>query len=161
MRIRKIWELLKNFKNNCKFRGWTTSKNEDWVKIGNKYHNFILINTLYPSTFKRITSSRKCAIREGVSYRVVETEYLAWLLSNSPDQSIWELIYEDPEILNRTAIYDLSPIPKGKPFCLKINETKSPVFQEFEKFLEKNGIELKPIHSNEKIKEYASILPKH
>lgn len=150
MSLKKIWELLIKFKKNCESRGWRTSENEDWVEINNEYHNFVLVNNLYPSTFKRITFNRKFAIREGIAYRVVETHYMAWLLSSSPDKSLWGLLSENPEILTKTAIYDLSPVLKGKPLCLKINETKSPVFQEFEKFLKENGIEMKPIRSNEK-----------
>jgi hypothetical protein len=35
----------------------------------------------------------------------------------------------------------------GKPLCLKLNETDSTVFKEFEKFLEKElGVEVKPVH---------------
>jgi len=65
----------------------------------------------------------------------------------------------NPEMLERTAIYDLSPLLKGENFCLKINKTESPVFQEFEKFLEQNGIQLKPIvNSEEKLGEYAVAL---
>jgi hypothetical protein len=152
MSLKKIWELLKRFKKQCNCLGWKTSENEDWVEINNKYHNFVLVNTLYPSTFERITSNRKCAIRDGISYRVVETDYMAWLLSSSPDKSLWKLISENPEILTKTAIYDLSPILKGKSFCLKLNQTKSPVFQEFEKFLQENGIETRPLRSNEEHK---------
>ena len=159
MKIRKIWELLERFKNNCKSKGWKTSKNEDWVETENEYHNFVLVRSLHPSSFTRITSARRCAVREGVSYKVVEVRYLAWLLSNAPDKSLWAVLSENPEMLERTAIYDLSPLLKGENFCLKINKTESPVFQEFEKFLEQNGIQLKPIgNSEEKLGEYAVAL---
>jgi len=161
MSLQKIWKLLNSFKDSCRSRGWVTSKSEDWVKIGDKYHNFVLVHSAYPSTFKRITFNRKFAIREGVSYRVVETEYLAWVLSTSPDQSLWDFIYENPEILIRTAVYDLSPIPKGKPLCLKLNATKSAVFKEFENFLQKRGVKLKPFPSMQKQKDYTVVLPQH
>ena len=53
---------------------------------------------------------------------------------------------KSPNLLRRVAIYDLSHVYKGEKFCLKINETESPVFKEFERFLsEKYKIEFKPI----------------
>lgn len=159
MKTRKIWKLLERFKKNCKSKGWKTSENEDWVEIENKYHNFLLVKSLHPSSFIRITSTRKCAVREGVSYRVVETDYLAWLLSNAPEKSLWKVLSENPEMLERTAIYDLSPLLKGEALCLKLNRTESRVFQEFERFLEENGINLKPIiNSEKKLGEYAVAL---
>jgi len=53
-----------------------------------------------------------------------------------------ESVKENTELLRRTAIYDLSWAYSGKPLCLKLNETDSQVFKEFENFLEKLGVEV-------------------
>jgi len=47
------------------------------------------------------------------------------------------VITENPALLKTNAIYDLSEVYSGTPICLKLNETDSEVFKEFEKFLEK------------------------
>lgn len=54
---------------------------------------------------------------------------------------------ENPELSKRTAIYDLSWVYEGKLICLKLNETDSIVFREFERFLEERwGVELIPAY---------------
>ena len=146
MRIPKVWELLNGFKNQCQLRGWKTSEHEDWVKIDDEYHNFLWTQTVHPSTFEKIASNHKCAIRKGVSYQVVEVSYTAWLFPQSPPESLLETVKENPELSRRTAIYDLSWVYTGKPFCLKLNETESMAFREFERFLNKKwGIKVKPV----------------
>jgi len=144
--IPKVWELLDGFKGQCQLRGWKISEHEDWVKIGDEYHNFLWIQSVHPSTFEKIASNHKCAIRKGVSYQVVDVSYTAWLFPQAPPEGLLETVKENPELSRRTAIYDLSWIYTGKPLCLKLNETKSMVFQEFERFLkEKLGVEVKPV----------------
>ena len=146
--IAKIWELLRDFKDLCKSRGWEISEHEDWVKTGDdEYHNFLWIQTVHPSTFEKIAVNHKCAIRKGVSYQVVDVSYTAWLFPQSPPENLMQTVKEKPELSRRTAIYDLSLAYAGKPLCLKLNETDSTVFKEFEKFLEKElGVEVKPVH---------------
>ncbi|KPV64320.1 MAG: hypothetical protein AOA66_0280 [Candidatus Bathyarchaeota archaeon BA2] len=145
--IPKIWELLEGFKDQCQLRGWKTSEHEDWVKIGDEYHNFLWTQTVHPSTFKKIAVNHKCAIRKGVSYRVVDISYTAWLFTQGPSEELLETVKENPELSRRTAIYDLSWMYTGKPFCSKLNETKSMAFQEFEKFLEEKWkVKVKPVH---------------
>ena len=52
---------------------------------------------------------------------------------------------EDPEILKKNALYDLSHVYENG-VCEKINQTPSPVFKDFERFLtEELGITLMPI----------------
>jgi hypothetical protein len=149
MKTSKVWEILRKFKELCRFRGWKTSESEDWVETDNKYHNFLLTRNIHPSSFKSIAANRKCVVREGLSYRVVEASYMAWLFSETPPENLANLFLENPEFSKRVALYDLSPLTEGKNTCVKLNYTDSPVFQEFEKFLEKNlGV---------KIEQYANL----
>jgi len=146
-RIPKIWELLDRFKGQCQLRGWKTSEHEDWVRTGDdEYHNFLWIQTVHPSTFEKIAINHKCAVRKGVSYQVVDVSYTAWLFPQSPPEGLMQMVKENPKLLRRTAIYDLSWAYSGKPLCLKLNETASTVFKEFEKFLEELGVAVKPVH---------------
>ena len=146
LHIPKVWELLDSFKGQCQLRGWKTSEHEDWVKIDDEYHNFLWTQTVHLSTFKRIAVNHKCAIRKGVSYQVVDVFCTAWLFPQGPPEGLVQTVKEDPELSRRTAIYDLSWIYAGKPLCLKLNETKSMVFQEFERFMKKKwGVEIRPV----------------
>jgi hypothetical protein len=157
MKISKIWRILKRFKDSCKFRGWKISENEDWIEVEDKYHNFLLARNVHPSSFKSILTNRKCIIREGLSYRVVEASYTAWLLSEAPLKTLVKEISENPDFHDKIALYDLSPLFEGKNFCIRLNYTDSPVFQEFENFLKnKLKVKLKTIpNPDSKRKDYA------
>jgi hypothetical protein len=133
----QIFEIIQRFKVECEMKGWKTSENEDWVKIHNKYHNFICTRTIHLSTFKTIAKAHKCALREGASYRVIDVSYSAWLFSEPLAEEIVHMVVEDPHIAERTALYDLSDVHLNKPICIKLNKTDSAVFQEFENFLQK------------------------
>ena len=147
MSIPKVWELLKHFKDRCQSRGWKTSKHEDWVKIDDDYHNFLWIRTIHPSTFEKVAINRKCVIQQGLSYKVVDVSYTAWLFPRTPPEELLQRVANNPELSRRTAIYDLSWAYEGKPVCVKLNMTESPVFREFENFLvDRCGVELKPAH---------------
>lgn len=145
--IPKVWKLLDLFKDQCQLKGWKSSEHEDWVKTGDEeYHNFLWIQTVHPSTFEKIAVNHKCAIRKGISYQVVDVSYTAWLFPQSPPENLMQMVNENPELSRRTAIYDLSLAYAGKPLCLKLNETDSTVFKEFEKFLQEElGVEIKPV----------------
>ena len=146
--IPRVWEILRRFKRECQSRGWSTSEDEDWINLNQQYHNFLWARTIHPSTFKKVASARKCAVRKGVSYQVVDIAYTAWLFPETLPDELVRAVAANPELSKRTAIYDLSWAYTGKPVCLRLNETDSPVFREFESFLEKKwGVELKPIHS--------------
>jgi hypothetical protein len=80
-------------------------------------------------------SNRKCVVKEGLSYRVVDASYTAWLLSEAPSENLVKAIFENPDFSKRIALYDLSPMLEGKNLCVKLNFTDSPVFHEFESFL--------------------------
>jgi hypothetical protein len=135
--VPKVWELLEKFKNKCKSRGWEISEYGDWVKKGDKYHNFLWTRTIHQSTFEKVVTGRRFAVREGLSYHIVDLSYAAWMFPEAPPKKLMRMITENSELSKRIAIYDLSWAYAGKPVCLKLNETDSPVFQEFEKFLEK------------------------
>jgi hypothetical protein len=142
MKMPKVWEIVKKFKDSCKFRGWKTSESEDWIEIDDKYHNFLLARNVHPSSFKRIVSNRKCVVREGLSYHVVEASYTAWLFSETPAETLVKTIFENPAFYKKIALYDLSQLLEGKNLCVKMNYTDSSVFQEFENFL-KNELKAK------------------
>ena len=145
--IPKVWKLLDLFKDQCQLKGWKSSEHEDWVKTGDEeYHNFLWIQTVHPSTFEKIAVNHKCAIRKGISYQVVDVSYTAWLFPQSPPENLMQMVNENPELSRRTAIYNLSLAHVDKPLCLKLNETDSTVFKEFEKFLQEElGVEIKPV----------------
>lgn len=146
----KVWEILKKFKDFCKFHGWKTSESYDWVEINDKYHNFLWTRNVHPSSFKSIVTNRKCVVREGLSYRVVEASYTAWLFSETPSKTLLETIFENPDFSKGIALYDLSPLVEGKNLCVKLNHTDSPVFQEFENFLKNElKVKLKPLFNPE------------
>ena len=142
----KIREILERFKNLCKFHGWKTSEKDDWIETKNGYHNFLWTRSIHPSSFKSIAANRKCVVREGLSYRVVEASYTAWLFSEAPSETLIKAISENPDFSKRVAVYNLSPVLEGKNIGFKLNDTDSPVFQEFENFLRKElKVKLKPI----------------
>jgi hypothetical protein len=148
MKMPKVWELMKEFKNSCKCRGWQTSKSEDWIEINGEYHSFLWARDVHPSSFKKIVASGKCVVCEGLSYRVVEASYTAWLFSEKPSETLVKTISENPTLANKVALYDLSQLLMGRNLCVKLNQTESPVFQEFESFLTNEmKVELKPLLS--------------
>jgi hypothetical protein len=144
----RVWEILRKFKDLCRVRGWKTSESEDWVETDDKYNSFLWARDIHPSSFKRIVSNRKCVVREGLSYRVVDASYTAWLFSVAPSEILVKTVFENPDFSERVALYDLSPLLEGKNLCVTLNHTDSPVFQEFERFLRNElKVKLKPISS--------------
>jgi len=132
----RILEILSKFKNLCRCHGWKTSENEDWVEINDDYHNFLWARDVHFSSFKRLISNRKCVVREGLCYRVVEPSHTAWLFSETPKEDLVRTIFENPDFSSKIALYDLGPFLEGKNLCVKLNNTGSPVFREFENFLQ-------------------------
>ncbi|MEM2995285.1 MAG: hypothetical protein QXI91_04635 [Candidatus Bathyarchaeia archaeon] len=158
MKMPKVWEIIEKFKDFCMFRGWKTSKTEDWVKVDDKYHNFLWTRNVHPSSFKSIVSNGRCIVREGLSYHVVEASYTAWLFSETPSETLVKTVFENPAFNKKIAIYDLSPLFEGKNICEKLNNTDSPVFQEFESFLTTQlKVKLKPLSNIEFAPENYSI----
>ncbi len=158
----KVWEIINKFKHFCTTRGWRTSETEDWVEFDNDYHNFLWTKRVSPSSFKAISSERKCVVREGLRYSVVESSHLAWVFSEAPPNDVVETVCENPDLLRRVAIFDISPLLEGKDICNKLNNTDSPVFQEFEAFLRTElKVKVQPLapYSNSKVRVKKDILP--
>lgn len=150
MKMPKLCEIVDGFKCSCKLHGWKTSENEDWIKTGDEYHNFLWIKNVNSSSLQNIAASKKCAIHEGLFYRVVKATYIAWLFPETPSEALTKIIFESPQLSKTVAFYDLSPILEGKKYCFKINSTDSLVFQEFENFLEKElDVTVKPLFAEE------------
>jgi len=146
MKMSRVWEVLREFKDSSKRHGWKTSESEDWVETNGNYHNFLWARGVHLSSFKRIALNGKCVVREGLSYRFVKTSYIAWLFSETPSETLVTTILENPDFSSRIALYDLSPMLEGKNLCTKLNNTESSVFKEFENFLEnKLKVKLKPL----------------
>jgi len=135
MKMPKLWAILKDFKRVCKSHGWKASESEDWIEVNEQYHTFLWSRDVHPSSFKKIVSNRKCVVREGLSYRVVNASFTAWLFSETPAEALMKTVFENPNISSKIAIYDLSPLFEGKSVCKKLNCTNSLVFREFESFL--------------------------
>ena len=135
MKTSRAWDILRKFKESCKFRGWKTSESEDWIEADKEYHQFLLIRSIHPASFKNIVLNRKCVVREGLSYRIVEASYTAWLFSETPPSNITNIVLSNPELSRRVAIYDLSPLIEGKRVCITLNHTGSNVFRAFENYL--------------------------
>ena len=142
-----IWSLIDCFKEHCRLSGWETCETEDLIKTEDgEYHSFLWTQTIHPSTFKRIALSRKCGIRRGVSYGVVDISYIAWLFQERPPEFLISQVKENPELTEIIALFDLSRVYTGENVCRKFNETESAVFKEFEQFLEENwDITFKPV----------------
>ena len=146
-KIPRVWELLRRFKETCHRKGWKTSQYEDVIKIDDTYHNFIGTRTIHPSTFRRIASSRKLAVPEGRSYRIVDVSYTAWVSQQPLSKQLLETLIENPALFKKMALYDLSSVYQGKQLCLKVNETESSAFTEFERFLKETyGVDTKPLY---------------
>jgi len=146
MKMPRIWEILSKFKTFCRLHGWKTSDSGDWIEIANDYHNFLWARNIHPSSFKRIVADGKCVVKEGLSYHVVNASYTAWLFSETPPADVVKTVLERREFSNKVALYDLSPLFEGESFCVKLNNTDSPVFQEFENFLQTElSVRLRPL----------------
>jgi hypothetical protein len=162
MKMSKICEILNSFKRFCRRQGWRTSESEDWVELNDDYHNFLWTRNVTHSSFKTIISNRKCVVRKGLFYSVVEPSHLAWLFSEVPSEDLVRTVLQNPDFSKRIAIFDFSPLLEGKNLCIKLNNTDSPVFQEFEVFLQtERKVKVKPLQSlsDSGIKTSGSILP--
>jgi len=139
--IPNVWDLVDRFKNRCRLRGWWTPDFEDVIYAEGVYHNFVPARKVHIKTFRSVIANCRCFIRHGLSYKAVDISYMAWVFSKHPSEDIVLAIAKNPRLLKRIALFDLADAYVGKPICLKINETKSIVFREFERFL-KTGYNL-------------------
>ena len=139
----KVWDLIGEFKEGCNTKGWKAYPYDDLIETEEEYHRFLWLHHLHPHTFKKIVMNPLCSVREELSYRTVRLTYIAWVLPETPPTSIWQTVEEEAGLSGRVALYDLSCAYSGKSTCLKLNETKSVVLQEFERFLDTEyGIKL-------------------
>ena len=134
MDIVKLWSILGRFKKSCEAKGWKVEESTDLIKRGNEYHNFLYIRDLHPSTLRKIGVHSRSVVKEGETYRIVKVSYNAWICTKPLSRSVWDTLEENPELLERNAIYDLSELTTSG-VCRRLNETSSEVFREFEKFL--------------------------
>jgi len=158
----KIREILDQFKRFCRLRGWRTSESEDWVELNDDYHNFLWTRNVTRGSFKAIISNRKCVVQKGLFYNVVQPSHLAWLFSEVPSEDLVRTVLENPDFFRHIAIFDFSPMLEGKNLCIKLNNTDSPVFHEFESFLQtelKVRVESVQPFSDSKIRVSSNILP--
>lgn len=79
-----VWTLVERFNVICRSMGLKTYEREDLVENGGKHHKFLWVRKVYPATFRSVSLSRNCSIREGVSYKTVHVSYLAWVMSEDP-----------------------------------------------------------------------------
>ena len=149
----KISKCIDRFKEYChKSKKWTVYEGEDLVQVGNSYHKFAWVRSVQPTTFQSIVMNPISAIRQGVMYRIVKISFMAWVLPETPSATILELFEENPTFLKWVALYDFGRISGDLPCCSRLNETKSVVFQEFERFLGNcYGIEFEPLFKAETV----------
>ena len=101
------------------------------------YHKFFWIRGLYVSTFRAITAHPQCTYRDGARQQTVVPRFLAWVLPVTPPTLLWlHLLKDAPKLAGTVALYDLSPVYAGDMAGVKLNETASPVFDAFERFLQ-------------------------
>lgn len=141
-----VCRLIDSFKERCRLNGWETCENEDWVKTKDgQYHSLLWTQTIHPSTFARIVTSHKCGIRHLTFYEVVDVAYTCWLFHENVPELLIDWLEDNPELSEKTAIFDFSCIYRGSNVCRKFNKTRSRVFKEFERFLEEEwNIRFKP-----------------
>ena len=145
----KVWELLEDFKERCRHKGWKTCEESDWVRIDHEYHDFVWASNVQQSTFAKVSQNPKCIVIEGYNYRIVNASYVAWLFRQPPSEDLLQTLAEASHLQGKTAIYDLSQVYNGKSICLRLNATQSLVFKEFESFLSENwGVTVKSIYKD-------------
>lgn len=140
-----VWDFIERFKEMCRRRGWGVYRDEDLIYDGSNYHHLVLVRRTYFETFRRIISTTYQSIKDGNSYRIVNVSYIAWISEGALPRSVVEFLARRPDLLERVALYDLSPLQSNRHICLIINRTGSIVFRELEDFLTRNGLRLTSI----------------
>ena len=144
--VKTIWEIVKRFEFRCKSKGWKTNEKEDAISCSGEFNNIMWTRKIRPSTFKSIATDQTTTIQKGNSYQSINVSYNLWICLTPLSNSIKKTLDQNPELLERNAIYDLSKIRTIKT-AEKLNRTASPVCQEFESFLEDElNVGVKPIN---------------
>ncbi|MBS7639805.1 MAG: hypothetical protein QW600_00140 [Candidatus Bathyarchaeia archaeon] len=151
LQLSNFWDFIERFKETCKAKGWKILEQGDIIYEGGKYHQMILLHQIHFETFRRVTLNPHRFIREGETLNMINISYIAWISREAIPSEALNFIFAEPRLLSRVALYDLSPLREGRKLCLKINETDSAVFREFENFLEKNGLSSLPLTKKENI----------
>jgi len=146
-------DIIDRFNEYCnKLKGWQTYEGEDLVQVKNSFHKLIWIHDLMTETFKSVVMNPSCTIQSSLEafepfdyvdgyvskkcpFRTVRISFMAWVLPKQPSIAILEFFERKPQIQKRVALYDLSRFCRSESICAKLNKTKSPVFEEFERFL--------------------------
>ena len=146
-------DIIDRFNEYCnKLKGWQTYEGEDLVQVKNSFHKLIWIHDLMTETFKSVVMNPSCTIQSSLEafepfdyvdgyvskkcpFRTVRISFMAWVLPKQPSIAILEFFERKPQIQKWVALYDLSRFCRSEPICAKLNKTKSPVFEEFERFL--------------------------
>ena len=131
----EIWEIVDGFKKRCQLKGWHTIEHEDVVESNGEYHSLKWIRGLHPSTFNRVAGNVTYKLKLGEVDRIVNVSYTAWICNKTSCEALMQIMVKNPELLTRNAVFNLSQAYTNN-MCLKINETASEVFQDFERFLE-------------------------
>lgn len=145
LQLSDFWDFIERFKDVCRARGWKVLEQEDIVCEGGRYHQIILLHQIHFETFRRVTLNPHRFIREGELLNMINVSYVAWVSQGAIPNEALDFLAAESRLLSRVALYDLSPLREGRKLCLKINETGSAVFREFENFLEGNGLSLLPL----------------
>jgi hypothetical protein len=141
-----IWDIVKRFEFRCKSKGWKINEKEDAISCSGEFNNILWTRKIHPSTFKSIATEQTTAIQKRNSYQSIDVSYNLWICPTPLSNSIKKALDQNPELLKRNAIYDLSKIRTTKT-AEKLNRTASPVCQEFESFLEDElNVGFKPIN---------------
>jgi len=133
-----IFDCIDRFKKHCvKSKSWKVYEGADLIQVKNKFHKFVWIQNLRPLTFESMIRNPLCAVAEGVLYRTKSISFMAFVVPQPPSAEILKFFREEPSIQRWVALYDLSRVFGSEPVCAKLNMTKSPVFNEFERYLDK------------------------
>jgi hypothetical protein len=134
--IPAIGEVLKKFKERCGRRGWETGEEGDWVKRGEALDVFIYCKSISAGTVSSILTSSEHSIKEkNEVWRVGKASHVAFVTMGF-GEDVRYLLERRPELLERTVLYDMD---RGQ----RIGKAVSPVFAEFERFLEEEyGVHL-------------------
>ncbi|MBS7634760.1 hypothetical protein KEJ34_04600 [Candidatus Bathyarchaeota archaeon] len=103
----------------------------------------MLVHQAHFETFRKVVAKTHLHVRDGNSYRIADVPYVALISQTAIPKSIINFLLSNPSLLQKVALYDMSPLYEGKRFCLRINETDSSVFRKFEDFLVKHGFGIK------------------
>jgi hypothetical protein len=131
-----IFDCIERFKKYClRSRNWKVYEGADLIQVKNKIHKLVWAQQLRPLTFESMIRNPLCSVSEGVLYRIERVSFMAFVVPQPPSAGVLKFFEEEPSIQRWVALYDLSRFFSSAPICAKFNETKSPVFNEFERFL--------------------------